>query len=292
MHPWAGAGTVAVAVALLPMASCSPVAHSLYIHFHKAGGTSACTAIHAAGHNTGGGSCNCFHSIHGFRPLVNSGNATAVARAMDARRVDVCAIEHGAAWPTPEVFRNKLKPLWNGTFATMLRDPWSRFKSAYMRVYQIEHSNGHTLNIEKFASAKGDHLQNVKEWGCFNRPNYYVRFLNGIGNCDEHGLMTDNHLQNAKTVLEAFDHVFVTESNATATEMADYLNAPNPIKMPPQSNSKFSKYGGNDRHNAPPTQHFMANFYTTNKLDYQLYMWTLTRHNLSAEYTPALYLSS
>ena len=225
---------------------------SLYVHFHKAGGTSVCSAIHAAGYSTGGGSCNCFHTIRGFRALVSSGNASGVARAMEADRADLCAIEHGGGWPTPDIFRDKLKPSWNGTFATMLRDPWSRFKSAFLRVHQLEHQSRRAVTVESFASASGDKIPNVKDWGCFNRPNYYVRFLNGLGDCDDHGHMTETHLASAKAVLAAFDYVFVTENNATANEMGAYLDVPGPIIMKRRSNSKYSKYGGGPRTDPPP----------------------------------------
>ena len=36
----------------------------------------------------------------------------------------------------------------------------------------------------------------------------------------------------------------------------------------------------------PPVQHFMAEFYAQNALDYELYLWALERHGLQAAYAP------
>ena len=75
----------------------------LYVHFHKAGGTSACAAMHAAGLRSGGGSnynsgksCDCTNWMGStFKYMGHRGDAKAMARAMKDNGADVCMIEHG-----------------------------------------------------------------------------------------------------------------------------------------------------------------------------------------------------
>ena len=58
--------------------------------------------------------------------------------------------------------------------------------------------------------------------------------------------------------------------------------------MPHLSNSAYSTH--RTAHGAarapPPVQHFMAEFYAQNALDYELYLWALERHGLQAAYAP------
>ena len=178
---------------------------------------------------------------------------------------------------------------WPGTLATMLRDPWSRFRSAFMRVHQLALAEGKNVSIEHFASERGDTQDKVKS--CFNRPNYYVRFLNGEGHCNfkfDYARVAINrtHLELAKRVLSTFDYVFVAESNRTALEFGDYVGFEQ--AMPHLSNSAYSSH--HTAHGAakapPPVQHFMAEFYSQNQLDYELYLWALERHGLQAAYAP------
>ena len=45
---------------------------------------------------------------------------------------------------------------------------------------------------------------------------------------------------------------------------------------PPSSSSRL-RFGA---------EHFMAQFYSENQLDYELYLWALERHGLQAAYAP------
>ena len=58
--------------------------------------------------------------------------------------------------------------------------------------------------------------------------------------------------------------------------------------LPHLSNSAYSTH--HTAHGAakapPPVQHFMAEFYAQNQLDYELYLWALERHGLQAAYAP------
>ena len=74
-------------------------------------------------------------------------------------------------------------------------------------------------------------------------------------------------------MLATFDYVFVAESNRTALEFGDYVGFEQ--AMPHLSNSAYSSH--RTAHGAarapPPVQHFMAEFYAQNALDYELYLW-------------------
>ena len=158
-----------------------------------------------------------------------------------------------------------------------------------MRVHQLALAEGRNVSVEAFASEQGDTETQVKS--CFNRPNYYVRFLNGEGHCNfkfdyARVAMNRTHLDLAKKVLATFDYVFVAESNRTALEFGDYVGFEQ--AMPHLSNSAYSTH--RTAHGAarapPPVQHFMAEFYAQNALDYELYLWALERHGLQAAYAP------
>ena len=71
-----------------------------------------------------------------------------------------------------------------------------------------------------------------------------------------------------------------------ALEFGDYVGFEQ--AMPHLSNSAYSTH--HTAHGAakapPPVQHFMAEFYSQNQLDYELYLWALERHGLQAAYAP------
>ena len=98
--------------------------------------------------------------------------------------------------------------------------------------------------------------------------------------------MSTPYLELAKRVLSTFDYVFVAESNRTASEFGDYVGFEQ--ALPHLSNSAYSTH--HTAHGAakapPPVQHFMAEFYAQNQLDYELYLWALERHGLQAAYAP------
>ena len=240
-----------------------------------------------------GKSCDCTNWLTSeFKYMDRRADAPAMRRAMAADGAEVCMIEHGKGWPSPSLFfGNKFRERWPGTLATMLRDPWSRFKSAFLRLHQLSPE----LTVEVFASVAGDRSEH--QTSCFNRPNYYVRFLNGEGHCSvkenyARAVMNRTHLELAKRVLATFDYVFVVESNRTALEFGKYVGAAG--AMPHLSNSAYStlstsKTGHQKRHqnhSPPPVQHFMAEWYAQNALDYDLYLWALARRGLAAAYAP------
>ena len=112
------------------------------------------------------------------------------------------------------------------------------------------------------------------------------RTRSGSGAFHKSSFTIRTHLELAKRVLSTFDYVFVAESNRTALEFGDYVGFEQ--AMPHLSNSAYSTH--HTAHGAakapPPVQHFMAEFYAQNQLDYELYLWALERHGLQAAYAP------
>lgn len=104
--------------------------------------------------------------------------------------------------------------------------------------------------------------------------------------------MNRTHLELAKRVLATFDYVLVVESNRTALKFGEYVGAAG--AMPHLSNSAYSTLStsktGHQKHHQnrspPPVQHFMAEWYAQNTLDYDLYLWALARRGLAAAYAP------
>ena len=112
------------------------------------------------------------------------------------------------------------------------------------------------------------------------------RTRSGSGAFHKSSFTIRTHLELAKRVLSTFDYVFVAESNRTALEFGDYVGFEQ--ALPHLSNSAYSSH--HTAHGAakapPPVQHFMAEFYAQNQLDYELYLWALERHGLQAAYAP------
>ena len=108
----------------------------------------------------------------------------------------------------------------DGRTATSVRDPWSRFKSTYIREFFLTgldvsarrsrgsrrtsvtasdwaqapsqrapkrrtrfEGNLSAYTIEVYSS---DHNPHLTSFGCFNVANFYVRILNGLGGCRHH----------------------------------------------------------------------------------------------------------
>ena len=120
--------------------------------------------------------------------------------------------------------------------------------------------------------------------GAFHKSSFTIRSDQSSTWCGAASTMSSYQL--AKRVLSTFDYVFVAESNRTALEFGDYVGFEQ--AMPHLSNSAYSTH--HTAHGAakapPPVQHFMAEFYAQNQLDYELYLWALERHGLQAAYAP------
>ena len=145
------------------------------------------------------------------------------------------------------------------------------------------------LTIEAFASAAvGDRIGNVKRYGCFNRANFYVKFLVGVGFCREpHDGSGDGgnvnggkQLEAAIGVLEIFSAVFVLEQPDIAEQFNRFLGLGDVFGH--LSNNPYSSHTvGKAKRPAsvpPPTAHYKETFDAANQLDNKLYQWATARN--------------
>lgn len=189
---------------------------------------------------------------------------------------DVCFFEKGNSWPDPEMFHS-LFANFTGGLVTILRDPWSRFKSNYERAYA---RCGHSCpfhNVKEFANMTFfDHYDNT----LFSRPNFYVRMLNGLaGSHPQH--LDGGHLQAAREVLRKFHAViFLEQEESQRRQVLKYICSGLDLDLPAKTNNPFSNMshtkGQHTQSKVPPDpSNYEARFKKENSLDYDLYRWAL-----------------
>lgn len=176
----------------------------VFLHFHKAGGTTINKVFeggprrkfprHANGNP---------YSKHGPIPLWTfKPKRLAKFRAkLDRLGVGFVALE----W---NFFQHHASIDWSAFhFLTVLRDPYERF---------ISNMNFDGACKPKAYMRKRMHVvrKGVRIPVSFNRPNYYVRMLNGLGG-DPDAKLGRAHLQRAQRVLARFDTVLVLEDPGT-----------------------------------------------------------------------------
>jgi len=132
--------------------------------------------------------------IEGPNRLIQPDGAGRLAGYMKRERADVCMLECGYDFPTPAELRD-FAVAWRargGKLAAVFREPWARFKSNYEREFgdlassafsEAAYNASLTATIGDYGA--GDFRdtpmgQHAKTWGAINRPNYYVRLLNGL----------------------------------------------------------------------------------------------------------------
>lgn len=263
----------------------------LFLHFHKAAGTAA----HAYFKKTAKLSIpkGANDEDAGEKLMNGSWKEIASSKWKGKRGTNVVMIENGQYWPEPEYFHT-LSKSWPGVIATIIRDPWARFRSNFERT----HANEKDMSIEDFGDKRGDRLISVQHYGEFNRPNFYVRMLNGLAGKHLNPIedMTERHLERAKGVLEAFDRVMILEDphKMLLQQLAELTGVeknadgvyPN---LPIQSNNKYSsaydsptgknrkKKFMNRLGTRPEVEYYRSIFVEKNQMDIALYNWVVER---------------
>jgi hypothetical protein len=200
----------------------------LFLHFHKAGGTSICRYFKDAAWKVPEKFCICNEKISTAalfahtRRIIHMRNFDKMFRKSES---DICMFEK--KWMKPHYFF-QIRQIFTGYFVTALRRPWDRFRSNYEKDYSIcstESSNRKVKNmtIENYSKLnprdcpKSYYLRTNT-----NRPNFYIRMLNGLSieaySFDGDGdgglkVMTEYHLEQAKEVLMSFDVVLLLEDD-------------------------------------------------------------------------------
>jgi len=243
--------TVAIIVSTAAGRGAKPRTPILFLHLHKAGGTSFCALFHSAGLRTrgdddensrreeksDGARCNCHYSVFNFS--APDGGAAHTAAEMAARGYNVCMLEETYRYPKPDELL-RFASNWRrrgGVVATSLREPWERFRSNFLR----EDVRVSKVTIKQFAKRSfGETDARVVKYGSFNRPNYYVRALNGLDR--RPGLpeakIGARELENAVRALAAMDYVFLLDGDVQPTHRRDILGRD--VPMPRESNSRYS----------------------------------------------------
>uniref|UniRef100_A0A7S4L8Y0 Uncharacterized protein n=1 Tax=Paramoeba aestuarina TaxID=180227 RepID=A0A7S4L8Y0_9EUKA len=146
---------------------------------------------------------------------------------------------------------------------------------------------GPATTIENFV--KPENYQHVisREYGLYNRPNFYVRMFNGLGDVEELEESEEVLLENAKKVLSKMTVVLVFGGSEEGLKLAFNKLFAAEVNVTQSSNNQFSshfRYGTSDEVAPPPSEHYRATFNELNKLDIALYQWALKRFN--AKYSP------
>jgi len=145
---------------------------------------------------------------------------------------------------------------------TCLRDPYNRLISNYkFDVMNYGKSNYKYKNIKNYVNNAVEPARSFT----FNKPNYYIRMPNyyirmlcGLGDKPDE-IITENHLEYAKKVLEKFHTIVILEIPESFNLLKRYLYT--------ISKNKINKSHG--KVNIPPD--FKKLFIKENKLDYELY---------------------
>jgi len=199
------------------------------------------------------------------------------------RAIDVCYIERSASFPPPVNLQQILDTSQSIlAVSTILRDPWKRFCSNFQREYELvqKYRRVH-LTIEEYTNETYVHSDlgfNLRKWGSYNRPNFYVRLLSGYGADAEHAIGTRD-LGVATKLLSSMQYVFVLERIETQSLLlGSLIESPSPQHFPQLSNNKFSpaktaarRGRGMQPARPPACDQYRATFQRQNELDDALY---------------------
>jgi hypothetical protein len=232
--------------------------HLIYVHFHKAGGTSMVNFMQEQMNLKNIQQGRAIDAIpegpdlviyrpwtHGIRISSVSEVGTLEHRAgqpkfwtnLKKRGCDFVSLEYNFLTPPQfdSVFSSCIQ------FWTILRDPWRRFRSTYEREVQMECGNKKKYEDEDDranCTSKNSLEEWMKtgnlpkqfprknSWGGTLYPNYYVRMLNGIN--DRRSVakqvpLTEFHLEQAKSVLRRFDLVLLLENQTDTLSRMDHF---------------------------------------------------------------------
>lgn len=276
----------------------------IYLHFHKAGGTSICRYFKDSNWKVPEKFCICNEKVTN-RALFAHTRKVIRIRSLDKMfkysNADICMFEK--RWMMPMYFF-QLRRIFRGSLVTTLRLPWDRFRSNYEKDYSLCRTTHRTMTIEQYAKLNPrDCRKSYYLRTNTNRPNFYVRMLNGLSieqySFDGDGdgglkIMTNHHLEQAKEVLLAFDVILFLEEDPVSRDYKLQKLTGSSLNLTRRSNNPFSdvhkeiknetkikirsKHGTiMERKFLPPTEYYRQQFEVENDLDMKLYMWAYNR---------------
>ena len=179
----------------------------VYLHLHKAGGTTACALMELGPLRVRGSAVGCLCKDHDFLPSLRRGDGMAVARSMRDMSLDACFVENVSWWPKPANLP-ALKA--HVRIVTTLRHPWARLLSNYERdVVQCGGCVAHS-SLQRYMAMQG----------CYpslrysvQLPDFYVRSLTGKATRSREHVppLNSSDLYAAQRALQLFDAVFFLE---------------------------------------------------------------------------------
>lgn len=214
-------------------------------------------------------------------------DAKFMAREMDRLGLDVCAIEEGRKYPRPDDFL-AFAAEWHAlghVIVTTIRDPWARFTSNFMREHGLARASSLTIAAWAKKSFKDTpYGYEAAKYGAYNRPNFYVRLLNGLDRRGEpEAAIGARELGRAMEVLAAVDYVFLLEGDLQANMRKEMLGED--IPMQAESNNYFSSANlalhPERRHQRPETHSYRQQFLDENCYDIALH--AAVRHRIATK---------
>jgi len=238
----------------------------LYVHLHKAGGSTACATFrHCNAYRipnfAAKANCNCWND-HEAKVKKD------VVKWMEKNDADACFVEHTQYWPMARDM-HKAKGAAPVQRVSTLREPWARFWSTYERDYEKC-----KLSVQKWY-AEGCRRDYGQQWGA----NFYVRALS-VGKSKKywtHGRnATEADFHAAKATLSSFDDVLILESADFSQRMWDIAGCTGPAKdiHSTNINNKLPSKPLKQAHNAT----FRVIWDRENALDIALYEWAVAKY--------------
>mmetsp|Transcript_6425 Transcript_6425/g.14032 ORF Transcript_6425/g.14032 Transcript_6425/m.14032 type:complete len:289 (+) Transcript_6425:101-967(+) len=269
------------------LAHAAPPLQVLFLHFHKAGGTSTCSTFNATGTFRVRIEYNCICNQN-VNALVRNGSGVHLSQEMVRLGYDLCAVEHAGYWPRPSIF-GQLRDTFTGLMVTVLREPWARFESNFERDFILKRQSKNLtadFTLENYAECYWL-SPSFKRYSVVV-PNFYVRTLAGLSTQAAPLVLNQTHLQQAQAVLSAFDYVIILEAEQLGRVISTMANLSN-ITTTWLSNNRFSSeyieqnrskkhipVAIQDARNA--SQAFKRQWLAENALDVALYEWAKKRH--------------
>lgn len=194
---------------------------TLYVHLHKAGGSTACTAFQRCGSLTTVASpqCNCapFSTSPPAGEALLASDANAISTWMAEKGVSLCMVEDASKWPPASVWQQLKRQF---KLVITLREPFARFWSSYERDFDIcgrQSVQEYYLRSCKKVAPHAYHGIGSGSFGV-HMPNFYVHALTGTAHAAPDGgsyesPVVASDLAAAKDALRAFDDVLILEES-------------------------------------------------------------------------------
>jgi len=284
---------------------------TLFLHFHKAGGTSIISYLNSNGitskitkrelqkrtiqhYNNG------LLYLQDWNMLkLSSKEDTALSNPnfwneYYSNGIDMVNLEYNYLLPQVSQKLNNNAVVYK---LTQLREPWNRYRSTYERELWMKCHNknvtceeDNTLKNWMVNHTGVFHNNRYTLWPGILDDNYYVRMLNGISDrvVDKDNLITRDHLEVAKKVLDTFDTVLILEDGekVNINKIWNHFGGRNrqqlfEKKMPKESNNYLKK---NERYNEirSKSDEMRLLFNERNQLDIELYQYAVEKYSSSS----------